>query len=77
MIFEPAAAAFADALLAVVVARTVAAGAGCAPMSCCRELNKLPNMFCVDPTGICAAVLLDESEAGSSEPPFLWPWPCG
>ena len=57
MTFEPAAAAFAAAVLAVDAARLVAAGAGFAPMSCCSELNRLPNILCEVPTGICAAVL--------------------
>ena len=52
MILELGAAAFAAALLAVDVARFVAAGAGCAPMTCSSESNRLPNRFCVDPTGI-------------------------
>jgi hypothetical protein len=48
---EPAEVAFAAALFAVDVAKAVAAGAGCAPMSCCNELNRLPSKF-VDPVGI-------------------------
>jgi hypothetical protein len=78
---EPAAAgpAAADEAAALVVdaAGFVAMGAGCAPMTCCSELNKLPKRFCAAPTGIAAAVPLEESAVESNGEPFLWPWPWG
>jgi hypothetical protein len=40
-------------------------------MSCCRELNKRLNRFCVEPKG--ADVLLVEPGEGSNGDPFLWP----
>jgi hypothetical protein len=49
----------------------VAAVVGWPPMICCSELNKLPKRFCAVPTGIGAAVLLEESAVGSSGDAFL------
>jgi hypothetical protein len=67
-IFE-AAAAFPAAELAPAATGPAAAGTGRAPMSCCSELNKRLNRFCVEPTG--AEVLLVEPGEGSSGDPFL------
>lgn len=48
-----------------------AAGTGRAPMSCCRELNKRLNRFCVEPTG-AELLLVDPGDGeGSSGVPFL------
>ncbi len=48
---------------------------GLPPMICCSELNRLPKRFCAVPTGVGAAVLLEESVVGSNSEAFLWPWP--
>ena len=70
----PAAAAAVRAA-AVAVPAAAAAGTARAPMTCSSELNKLPRRFCVDPEGVAAAELLEESAVGSNGEPFLWPWP--
>jgi hypothetical protein len=46
------------ALLFDAEAGLAAEGVSRIPMSCCSELKRLPNRFCADATGICAAVLL-------------------
>jgi hypothetical protein len=66
---DPAAAEL--AALEVTAGGFVAAVVGWPPMICCSELNKLPKRFCAVPTGIGAAVLLEESAVGSSGDAFL------
>jgi hypothetical protein len=62
-------AAVAAAAAFALSAGLTAAGIGRAPISCCSELNKRLNRFCVEPTG--ADVLGLEPGEGSSGVPFL------
>jgi hypothetical protein len=47
------------------------AGTGRAPMSCCSELNRRLNRFCVEPTGADVLLVEPGDGEGSSGDPFL------
>ncbi len=71
---DPAAAE--PAAVADDAAGFVAAAEVWPPMICCSELNKRPKKLCAAPTGIGAAVALEEFSVGSNTEAFLWwPWP--
>jgi hypothetical protein len=69
LIFGAAAAAVFAAAFALEFAGSAAAGTGRAPMSCCSELNKRLNRFCVEPNG--ADALPVELGEGSNGDVFL------